>query len=153
MTIVIRISTGSSQVPNVTEIRFYHFFLCSCPSSFYVHSHGLYLYFTCHDVSRAHFHLFLILELQRVTQNTTVSLTTYTTYEGQRTCVEAYFIGLHTNSAAGVMQSLYCSVSPMLDSCMCKTAMASALFTGRNATASIKQRLGHVLGQRGAQSS
>lgn len=125
------------------------------------------IYFTCHDVLRAHFssaesHLGPWSSVASPLPPGTgtawshprryVSLTTYTAYEGQRTCVQACLSGPHTNSAPDVIQSLYCSVSPMLDSCMCKTAMASAVSTGTNTKASIKQRLGHVLG-RDAQSS
>ncbi|GAB1314722.1 hypothetical protein MFIFM68171_04932 [Madurella fahalii] len=62
-------------------------------------------------------------------QDPTVSLSTYTAYSVQRTCVQQCLIGPHTDGAPGVIRDLGCTV-PMLDSCYCRTAMAAEVSAG-----------------------
>lgn len=66
-------------------------------------------------------------------QQPTISLSTYTAFDVQRTCVKQCLIGPHNNGSPGVIKSLGCSGSPMLEACYCQTAMAASVSAGMTA--------------------
>jgi hypothetical protein len=60
-------------------------------------------------------------------QEPSVSLSDFTAYSVQRTCVQNCLIGPHTDGNYGVLRSLGCSGRPMLHSCYCQTGFATGI--------------------------
>ena len=58
-------------------------------------------------------------------QKPPVSLTEFTAYSVQRTCVQNCLIGPHTDGNYGVLRSLGCTGRPMIHSCYCQSDFTS----------------------------